>query len=46
MAEMARTSCDAYRAVVREDSRFVNFFHSITPGGSAEAGNDAWKGGG
>ncbi|KAL4856631.1 Phosphoenolpyruvate carboxylase 1 [Chlorella vulgaris] len=31
MAEMARTSCDAYRAVVREDSRFVNFFHSITP---------------
>lgn len=35
MAEMARISCEAYRAVVREDERFVNFFQSITPGAHA-----------
>ena len=33
MNEMARISCDGYRAVVREDERFVSFFQSITPGG-------------
>jgi len=33
MADMARISCDAYRAVVRQDERFVSFFQSITPGG-------------
>lgn len=32
MAEMARISCAAYRAVVREDPRFVSYFQSITPG--------------
>ncbi|KAL4423808.1 hypothetical protein ABPG75_001109 [Micractinium tetrahymenae] len=31
MAEMARISCAGYRAVVREDPRFVTFFQSITP---------------
>ena len=34
---MARVSCDGYRAVVREDERFVSFFQSITPGGSSPA---------
>ena len=37
MNEMARVSCDGYRAVVREDERFVSFFQSITPGGSSPA---------
>ena len=32
MAEMARVSCAAYRQVVREDARFVEFFQTLTPG--------------
>ena len=32
MADMARISCEAYRAVVRDDGRFVSFFQSLTPG--------------
>lgn len=31
MAEMAEASCEAYRAVVRGDPRFVDFFYAATP---------------
>ncbi|KAL4538926.1 hypothetical protein Ndes2526B_g02798 [Nannochloris sp. 'desiccata'] len=31
MAEMSKVSCDAYRAVVRGDPRFIDFFQSLTP---------------
>ena len=31
MAEMAEASCAAYRAVVRGDPRFVDFFYAATP---------------
>jgi phosphoenolpyruvate carboxylase len=31
MAEMSRVSCDAYRAVVRGDPKFFDFFQSVTP---------------
>jgi phosphoenolpyruvate carboxylase len=35
MTEMARSSCAGYRAVVRDDARFVSLFQSITPGEGA-----------
>jgi phosphoenolpyruvate carboxylase len=31
MAQMAEASCEAYRAVVRGDPRFVDFFYAATP---------------
>lgn len=31
MEKMSGVSCDAYRAVVREDPRFIDFFQSVTP---------------
>jgi phosphoenolpyruvate carboxylase len=31
MAEMAKVSCAAYRAVVRGDPRFIDFFQTVTP---------------
>jgi phosphoenolpyruvate carboxylase len=31
MAEMSKVSCEAYRAVVRGDPRFIDFFQSVTP---------------
>lgn len=31
MQELADVSCDAYRAVVREDARFVDYFRAATP---------------
>lgn len=31
MAEMGRTSCNAYRDVVRDDPRFIDFFQQLTP---------------
>jgi phosphoenolpyruvate carboxylase len=31
MAAMSKVSCDAYRAVVREDPRFIDFFQAVTP---------------
>ncbi|KAL6776785.1 PEPCL1 [Auxenochlorella protothecoides x Auxenochlorella symbiontica] len=31
MREMSRTSCEAYRAVVRHDPRFIEYFQTLTP---------------
>lgn len=31
MAELSKTSCDAYRKIVRGDERFVPYFRSATP---------------
>jgi phosphoenolpyruvate carboxylase len=31
MDAMAHLSCDAYRGVVRQDERFIDFFQQLTP---------------
>lgn len=31
MRDMSRVSCEAYRAVVRGDARFIDYFQSLTP---------------
>jgi phosphoenolpyruvate carboxylase len=33
MARMSRVSCDQYRGIVFQEPRFIQYFHSATPGG-------------